>query len=183
MPFYAIQVWTGDESRFLMVAQRKLKEDAQKLYWPRRSLRIKRAGVWRESLAPIFPSYVFLQADAVDATLFSLLRGAPGFIRFLLSNENIVPMEKKDQDLLSHFLFFGEVVEKSVAYFDANKRIRIVSGPLKDLEGMIVSVDRRKGRARVRLEMYQDSFEVDFGFQALEAAPAAPKDGEPPPKS
>ena len=37
---------------------------------------------------------------------------------------------------------------------------------------MIVRVDRRKGRARVRLEMYEDSFEVDFGFEALEAAPA-----------
>jgi transcription termination/antitermination protein NusG len=182
MPFYAIQIWTGDEARFLAVSQKKLDEDVQRLHWPRRSLRIKRAGVWRESLAPIFPGYVFLQAEAVDASLFTLLRAAPGFIRFLLSNENIVPMERKDQDLLSHFLSFGEIVTKSVAYFDENKRIRIVSGPLKDLEGMIVSVDRRKGRARVKLEMYQNSFEVDFGFAALEAASKAPKNGDALPK-
>jgi transcriptional antiterminator NusG len=42
---------------------------------------------------------------------------------------------------------------------------------------MIVKVDRRKGRARVRLEMYEDSFEVDFGFEALDsAAPPPSKD-------
>jgi len=40
---------------------------------------------------------------------------------------------------------------------------------LKDLEGRIVRVDRRKGRARVRLELYADSFEVDFGFEALDS--------------
>jgi transcriptional antiterminator NusG len=49
-----------------------------------------------------------------------------------------------------------------------DKRIRITAGPLKDMEGRITRVDRRKGRARVRLEMYADSFEVDFGFEALD---------------
>jgi transcriptional antiterminator NusG len=65
-------------------------------------------------------------------------------------------------------------VEKSAAYFDENRRIRVISGPLKNLEGMIVRVDRRKGRARVRLEMYEDSFEVDFGFEALDSAAPPP---------
>ena len=172
MSFYAIHIWTGSEPRYLAIAGRKLHGGEAQLLWPRRSLRIRRAGAWHESLAPIFSGYVFLQADRVDPELFAKLKRAPGFIRFLLSNENIVPLEKKDQELLSHFLSFGEVVEKSVAFFDENRRIRVVSGPLKNLEGMIVRVDRRKGRAKVRLEMYDNSFEVDFGFDALETAPA-----------
>ncbi|HTP60018.1 MAG TPA: KOW motif-containing protein, partial [Spirochaetia bacterium] len=68
-------------------------------------------------------------------------------------------------------LGFGEIVDKSMVYFDQDRRIRVVSGPLKGLEGRIVRVDRRKGRARVRLELYQDSFEIDFGFDSMEAAP------------
>ena len=75
--------------------------------------------------------------------------GHPGFVRFLPSNEALAPLEPKDQELLSHFLSFGEIVQKSAAYFDENKRIRVISGPLKNLEGLIVRVDRRKGRARV----------------------------------
>lgn len=169
MAFYALQIWTGSEARFLALAGPKLKGGETRLLWPRRSLRIRRAGAWHDSLAPIFPSYVFLQADTVDPGLYADLKRSPGFIRFLPSNENIAPLEKRDQDLLSHFLSFGEVVRKSVAYFDENLRIRIVSGPLKGLEGMIVRVDRRKGRAKVRLAMYDNSFEVDFGFDALEA--------------
>ena len=169
MPYYALQIWTGSEARFLALAGQQLREANARLLWPRRSLRIRRLGTWHESLAPIFPSYVFLQADAVDPALYSGLRRAPGFVRFLPSNEKIAPLERRDQDLLSHFLSFGEIVKKSVAYFDENKSIRIVSGPLKGLEGKIVHVDRRKGRAKVRLAMYDNSFEVDFGFDSLEA--------------
>jgi transcriptional antiterminator NusG len=38
------------------------------------------------------------------------------------------------------------------------------------MEGRVVKVDRRKGRARIRLELYEDSFMIDFGFDALENA-------------
>ena len=177
MPFFAVQVWTGNEARFLALAERTLSGTESRLLWPRRSLRIRRAGVWRDSVSPIFPSYVFLQAAGVDPDLYAAVRRTPGFVRFLPSNEGLAPLEQKDQTLLSHFLSFGEVVEKSAAYFDENRRIRVISGPLKNLEGMIVKVDRRKGRARVRLEMYEDSFEVDFGFEALDsAAPPPAKD-------
>jgi transcriptional antiterminator NusG len=185
MPFYAMQVWTGNEARFLAAASRQTADREVRLLWPRRSLRIKRAGSWRESLAPIFSSYVFLHAPSVDPDLFHVLRGAPGFLRFLLSNDNIVSLGQKDQEILNHFLAFGEVVKRSVAFFDEHKRIRVVSGPLKSLEGKIIRVDRRKGRAKVRLELYDDSFEVDFGFEALEAAPdpaTAPGGTDPPPE-
>jgi len=177
MPFFAVQIWTGDESRFLSIATRRVPETDARFYWPRRSLRIRRGGAWKESLAPIFPGYMFIQAASITAELYAALRGAPGFLRFLLSNENIVALERADQELLTHFLGFGEIVDKSLVYFDETKRIRVVSGPLKGLEGKIVRVDRRKGRAKVRLEMYEDSFEIDFGFEFLEAAPRAP--GEP----
>jgi transcriptional antiterminator NusG len=174
MPFFALQVWTGHEARFITLAERTLAGSGVRLLWPRRSLRIRRAGAWRESVAPIFPSYVFLQAPAVDPDLYAELKRTPGFVRFLPSNEGLAPLEQKDQGLLSHFLSFGEVVEKSAVLFDENKRIRVISGPLKNLEGLIVRVDRRKGRARVRLEMYEDSFEVDFGFEALISAAPPP---------
>jgi len=173
MPFFAVHIWTGDEGRFLSVASQRADGNDVRFYWPRRSLRIKRGGSWKESLAPIFPGYVFIQAEAIGPELYRAPKGAPGFLRFLLSNDNIVSLERSDQELLSHFLGFGEIVDKSMVFFDENKRIRVVSGPLKGLEGRIVRVDRRKGRAKVRLEMYQDSFEIDFGFESMEAAPEA----------
>jgi transcriptional antiterminator NusG len=178
MPFFAAQIWTGSEEKFLTIARKAGLPAEIHLIWPRRNLRIRRGGIWKDSLAPIFPSYVFIRADAVEPALFTTLRRVPGFIRFLLSNENIVPMEKKDQELLTHFLSFGEVVDKSMVVFDEESRIRVLAGPLKGLEGRIVKVDRRKGRAKVKLEMYENSFNVDFGFEVLEKMPNKPRSSE-----
>jgi transcription termination/antitermination protein NusG len=170
MPFFAIQIWTGTEDKFIPLARLKTGDVGLRLLWPRRQLRIRRRGTWKDSLAPIFPGYLFIQTDGIDAGDYRLLKDVPGFIRFLPSNGGIAPLGPRDQALLTHFLSFGEVVEKSRVYFDEERRIRVLAGPLKGLEGKIVHVDRRKGRAKVKLELYDDSFEVDFGFDALEAA-------------
>jgi transcriptional antiterminator NusG len=178
MAFFAVQIWTGSEGKFLSLARKKEIPPSVRLFWPRRNLRIRRRGVWRDSLAPIFPSYVFVQTEELDPELYRALKRTNGFVRFLPSNESVKPMDKKDQDLLTHFLSFGEIVNRSLVAFDENKRIRVISGPLKGLEGRITKVDRRKGRAKVRLELYADSFDVDFGFEVMEAltgTPATPK--------
>jgi transcription termination/antitermination protein NusG len=182
MPFFAIQIWTGTEGRYLSLARKRARDERLRLLWPRRRLRIRRRGSWKEALAPIFPGYLFIQSDGIGPDDYATLKTLPGFVRFLPSNTNITPLEPRDQKLLSHFLSYGEIVEKSRVYFDENKRIRVLAGPLKGLEGMIVRVDRRKGRAKVRLEMYDNSFEVDFGFEALEPA-ALPEASEAPPAS
>jgi transcriptional antiterminator NusG len=178
MAFFAVQIWTGSEGKFLSLARKKELAPSVRMFWPRRNLRIRRRGVWRDSLAPIFPSYVFIQSEALDPELYYALKRTSGFIRFLPSNESAKPMDKKDQDLLTHFLSFGEIVDRSLVSFDENKRIRVLSGPLKGLEGRITKVDRRKGRAKVRLELYADSFDVDFGFEVMEALPNPPAEVE-----
>ena len=68
------------------------------------------------------PVYLFIQADTIDPGDYHMLKGVPGFIRFLPSNTNFVPLEAKDQQLLMHFLAFGEIVEKSRVYFDENRQ-------------------------------------------------------------
>jgi transcriptional antiterminator NusG len=172
MRYFALQVRTGKEARFITVARRRHPEAS--LLWPRRSLRIRKGGEWKDSLAPLFPGYLFLRAEDFDDVPWRALNSLPDFVRFLPSNDRIVPLDEHDQATLSHFLSFGEVVDRSVVTFDENRRIRVVSGPLQGLEGRIVKVDRRKGRAKVRLDIYADAFEIDFGFDILASSPAAP---------
>jgi len=174
MTFFVIQVRTGKEPQFIKHAGNFLEAPGEQLHWPRRNLRIRRQGVWRDSVASIFPGYLFLQVESIAPPLYWKLKRVPGFIRFLKDNQHIEPLNPRDREILTHFLSYGEIVQRSRVYFDQDKRIRVVSGPLKGMEGRIVKVDRRKGRARVRLELYENSFLIDFGFDALEQAPESP---------
>ena len=159
---------TRTEEDFIPRAESIVDNEDVKFFWLRRSLRIRRRGIWVETLAPIFPGYLFIETMEISPELYIKLKPIPGFLRFLQSNENIEPLSEGDEKLLLHFLSFGQVIEKSVVYFDEGKRIRVKSGPLKELEGKIVKVDRRKGRAKVKLDMFENSFLIDFGFEALE---------------
>ena len=157
---------TGGEARYLALAQRLHPEVSDRLFLLRRSLRVRRRGAWRDVTAPIFSGYVFFRADN-DLGALEALRGLSGFIRFLPANSHVQPLGARDAALLGHFLSFGEVAGRSVVTFDEKSRIRVASGPLLGLDGRIVKVDRRKRRARVRLSLYEESFEIDFGFEAL----------------
>lgn len=167
MPFFVLQVRTGGEERFRRQAEKALTPERGELFWPRRSLRVRRAGAWRETIAPIFPGYLFLRTETLESGLFRELKSLPGFTRFLRDNSEVEPLGERDLLILQHFLSFGEVVQPSRARFDAERRIQVIDGPLKALEGRIVRVDRRKRRARVRLELYENSFLIDFGFEDI----------------
>jgi len=168
--YYVIQVRTRAEDKFLRLAAPTAQAMNVRLFWPRRNLRIRRRGRWRNVVTPVFPGYVFVEGDSVEPQLYWRLKRLPGFLRFLKDNENIVALPQRDARILTNLMQFGEVVEKSKAYFDENHRIRIVAGPLKGLEGCIKKVDRRKGRAKIRLDLYEESYLVDFAFTMIESA-------------
>jgi transcriptional antiterminator NusG len=174
MNYYAFQVFTRKEERYLRLARVYLDiavpgwERVGRLLWPRRTLTIRRRGKTREELAPVFPGYLFFEAEELPIDIYWTLRRTGGFVRFLKSNQQVEPLEGDDRRLLLHFLRHGEVVRKSTVTFDTNNRIQVVEGPMKGLEGQVVKVDRRKKRAKIKLELYDDSFLVDFGFEFLQ---------------
>lgn len=144
-----------------------------KLVFPRRTLKVRRRGRYRQELAPLFPGYVFLFGSAVAPETYWRIKRVPGFFRFLKNNHDIQPLAGEERELLVHFLSYGEVVKSSTVVFDENSRIQVLGGPMQGLEGRIVKVDKRKGRAKIKLDMYGNSFLVDLGIDIIEKIPDA----------
>lgn len=168
--FYVFQILTGEEQRFIALAHKSLlrnKLEDTRIWWPRRKLTIRRRGRRIRTLAPLFPGYLIVEAPRIDAARLRALRNCTGFVRFLKTNQDIRPLEGEDLELVRHFLSFGEIVEQSKVTFDVNNRIVVQEGPLKGLEGRITAVDKRKGRAKVQLDMYDNAFRIDLGFEVI----------------
>lgn len=165
MPLFAIQVKSRAEERFVKLLGVNL--PGVVLHFLKRKLSIRRAGKSIDELSPVFPGYVFLEADDFPASALVAARSTGLMYKFLPSNDDIQPLSERDRQLLSHFLRLGKVVGPSLAEFDAEDRICIVEGPLVGLEGNIVSVNKRKRRAKLRLDLCGDSFYVDLGYELL----------------
>ncbi len=176
MNYYAVQVRTGKEEQFIKLAKQSIiregmGDDISKgLIWPRRNLFEKRLGKRNEVEKPLYPGYVFFNGKEIGPELHWIFRRTPGFFRFLNNNYNIQPLSGKDLEVLIHFLGFGEVAQRSKVYFDKDNRIRVISGPMSGLEGIIERVDRRKGRAKIRLSLNNNSMLVDLGFDVIESS-------------
>jgi transcriptional antiterminator NusG len=89
-------------------------------------------------------------------------------VRFLRESSSPTPLSPRDVLLLRHFISFGDYADTSKVIFDEDDRIVVLEGPLKGLEGRIVKVNRRKGRAKVLLDMYGEQFPIDLGFEVVE---------------
>ena len=141
------------------------------MYFPRRRINIRRRGVLRLSTAAVFPGYIFIEAEkeAILAHQWDFRR-TDGFYRFLKSNQNIRPLMERDLELVLHFIRrAGPIAGISRVYFNDNDRIVVAEGPLMGLEGRIIKVDKRKKRAKIKLDLYDDSFSVDLAFEVMGA--------------
>ena len=172
MKYYVLQVQTADEERVKRLIENALRlgqlEDSGTLYLPRRELTIRRRGKLQREQKPIYPGYLFWATEEFNPDVYWAVRPIEGMYKFLKSNTQIEALGGEDLKVFLHFMQFGEVVGTSKVIFNANKRIVVKEGPLKGLEGRIIKVDKRKKRAKIRLDVYDDGFIVDFGFEILE---------------
>jgi len=167
--YYAIQVKTKGEEKFMRLFKSLHPEVTLPMYFPRRRIDIRRGGVVSPSAAAVFPGYIFIEAESDDIIFHQwAFRRTEGFFRFLKSNQNISPLSDRDLELALHFIK-RPVAGISRVYFDENSRIIVMDGPLAGLEGRIIKVDKRKKRAKVKLCLYDDFFAVDLAFEVIES--------------
>jgi len=170
MNYYAIQVKTRSELKFIQLFRAQHPENTLPVHFLQRQLEIRKGGNKKKSNLAIFPGYLFIEA-ANDAEIKACqwdFRRTEGFYRFLKSNLDISPLANRDLEIVYHFINNANPAGRSKVYFNEESRIVVAEGPMAGLEGRIIKVDRRKGRAKIKLDLYDDSFTIDLAFEVLQ---------------
>ncbi len=170
MQYYTIQVKTRTEQKFIKLFKALNPDCNVEIHFLQRMLNVRKKGIVKPVLSPIFPGYLFIEVDEDDSIerYHWLFRKTEGFFRFLKSNQDIEPLSGKDLETVLHFLKKnGPIAGVSLVHFDENSRIVVDEGALKGLEGCIIKVDKRQGRAKVKLDMYGNSFPIDLAFEMI----------------
>jgi transcriptional antiterminator NusG len=136
------------------------------IHFPQRQLNIRKGGVRKIANLAVFPGYIFVETDDI-LSFQKELKSTEGFRRFLKSNKEITPLSSRDLELVLHFIDNKNPAVLSKVYFNENSRIVVLEGPLVGLEGRILKVDKRKGRAKIKLDLYDDSFLIDLAFEVI----------------
>jgi len=164
----AVFVLTGHEDIVKEKIEYALQGSSIRVVVPKRCIRERRAGRWLDVIRPLFPGYILLQGS-IDLQEYYLLKSVPGIIRCLKDNKEFYSIHPEEIKVINQLMCNGDLIGISTAY-QKDDKIIITDGPLLGKEGLIVAVDRRKGRARVKLSFLGDERTVDLSLRIIRTA-------------
>lgn len=167
--FYVIQVVSAKEKEFISKCIANSVDDYGKWIFPQRVLVERKLGKKRKRLVPLYNGYIFLYTKTEPIKWLTYIKKTAGFIRILPSTDSVKPLPSEEKEYIYKLIYKDEKIPLSKVIFNENGRIEIKAGPLVGYEGRIVKVDKRKRRARVRLDLYRESHLIDFGFEVLKS--------------
>lgn len=97
MENYCIMVQTGSEEKFKEEAAAKLSEIEKnskiQFYFFKKMMRTSKGKTFEE---PLFPGYIFLEADCLNTESVTALKTVKNFYHFLKSNSDITELKGTD---------------------------------------------------------------------------------------
>ncbi|MDE5899370.1 MAG: hypothetical protein K2H09_08940 [Treponemataceae bacterium] len=169
MKYYCMMVRTGEEERFKQSALEELRGGFPQFsaYVFRKKMRTNKGLFFEQTM---FPGYIFCGLPRLEAEVVSRLKALRGFCRFLMSNTDIRPLAGESLSVFENFLRCGESLGLSRLKFEPGRRIVVIDGPLKGLEGNVIAVNKRQRRVTVRLDMMGCVSKVDMCYEDVTEA-------------
>ena len=139
---------------------------------PTRSRYRRVKGTAIEEMVPLLPGYVFFELgkDETDDLQYALQSFfmADNVFKLLRYTDGSWQLHGHDDNFARMLFETGGNIGISQAYFDVGKRIRILSGFLKDYEGFIVRVNRKAKTVEVSVELQGEKVNMRLGYELVE---------------
>lgn len=164
--WYALFVTTGEEDN---VKERLLYrfKDSFKVLVPKRKLKERKKGIWKSNIKVLFPGYV-LMYGYLGVEEYYNLKKIPGLIKLIRTGYEPAEIKDYEMEVISKLIFNNEIIGESSVLIE-NGNIVVVDGPLTSLEGKIISINRRKGRAKVCLNFMGEERTIELPISVLES--------------
>lgn len=165
--WYAVWVQTGREEQIRNICHRRLadKQVYEDCFLPKYEKPWKENGIWIKKQEVLFPGYLFFVTED-PAGLRMAFKGLPEFAKVLGDDDGPIPLYQEEIDFLQKHINQDRVFEVSTGEMIGEKLI-VTDGPLKDLEGKVVHVDRHKRQAVLEVEFFGRVVKMKVGLEIV----------------
>ena len=163
--WYAIQTMSGCEKKLVSTLQILLKKI--QLYLPTRKVIHQLKGIQHVMELPLFPGYIFVYRS-ISESLDALYEVNSRIVfKPVMANGKYLEANKNEMKFLFEVTGGSGVIELSKGIVMENEGVMIIQGPLKQLKGKILFIDKRKNKAKVRIEFMNRLLDVSLGLEIL----------------
>lgn len=165
--WYVIQVQSGKEEHTAALCRSIVSEDMLSDCFIPYYERMKRyRGRWHKEKAVMFPGYVFVISDNIEE-LWMALKKVPKLTRILRNDMEFIPLSSGEVGLIQCMCGKDYIAGMSEGY-TINDKVYITSGPMVDMQGIILKIDRHKRLATVQIDMFGRTVEVQMGLEIVQ---------------
>jgi transcription termination/antitermination protein NusG len=164
--WYVLFVMTGKEDKVKERLQYRLKNKSLKVIVPKRRLRERRNGIWEYRIRTLFPGYVLINGY-IDTKDYYMLKEVPGLLGILKNNNEPLEVQEEEIRIIGNLISSNEIIDCSRILIDKG-RVVVVDGPLVGMEGLIKTIDKRKGRAKVMINFIGEPKLVDLSISMIQ---------------
>lgn len=177
MNYYVLQIAPREEEKTESHIRKILPDDAyDQCFHPTRLIRKKFHGTWVEIHEKLLPGYVFVTTEDAEK-LYLCLKRIPLLTKMLGRDmEYFVRLSGQEENWLELLLKkngqrdAAEKNEVGLSQIDIQEgnEIRIVSGPLADMQGMVKKINLHKMIAEVEVPFMNGSTVIHLGIELIE---------------
>lgn len=127
---------------------------------------IKDGGKRVESEKKVFPGYVLVRMEMDDRS-WAAVRNTPGVTGFVGSQGNPSPLTREEYNKIMKRTSV-EAPKKTSTNMEIGQAVHVISGPLKDFDGLVSEVMPEAGKVRVMISIFGRETPVELMFEQVE---------------
>ena len=127
---------------------------------------IKDDGRRVESDKKVFPGYVLVKMEMDDRS-WAAVRNTPGVTGFVGSQGNPSPLTRAEYNKIMKRTSV-EVPKKTSTTMEIGQAVHVISGPLKDFDGLVSEVMPDAGKVKVMVSIFGRETPVELTFDQVE---------------
>ena len=164
--WYVIHTVSGLEQKCLQQCRIYVdKNDYNKMFIPRYIAQRHFKKEWHEVEKTLFPGYLFVDTEKIDSVIEGMKKFRQ-FTKVLQDGEMVSPIKEQEQQFLSTMMDQQHLVRYSEGFLIGEK-VCITTGPLRNLQGYLRTVDRHRRIAKLEVPIFGRPTPTEVGFGAI----------------
>ena len=172
--WYVVNTVTGYEYKVkekldMMINSMGLQNNIYRVVVPEQKIVEVKNGVKKEKTKKMFPGYVLVEMVMSDEAWYIVrnTQGVTGFIGSSGKGAKPIPLLPNEVDSVLGTMGLSRIdVTKEL---EAGKKVKILDGPFKDMEGTIESVDMKTQKLNINVDLFGQITSIEVNLQDIES--------------
>ena len=172
--WYVVNTVTGYEYKVkekldMMINSMGLQNNIYRVVVPEQKIVEVKNGVKKERIKKMFPGYVLVEMVMSDEAWYIVrnTQGVTGFIGSSGKGAKPIPLLPHEVDSVLGTMGLSRIdVTKEL---EVGKKVKILDGPFKDMEGTIESVDMKQQKINVNVDIFGQITSIEVDLQDIES--------------